>query len=899
MSVLTRIKNNQILDSTIYANAKIVPGSIVGSLFNSNLTMTSDVTITGNLTVQGASTYLTVASTNTYVNDPLIVLNNAFSGTNTYDLGFVFNRGTLQNVALIWNEFNKEFRLVGTTETGTTYGNINQSNFANLQVGNLSTLYTATIRGNLDQTLTGIYGATFAGNVGLNGPHITTSQATIALLNTNATTVNAFQAATSANVGASTGTFQINNPTLVGLSATQAVYNTVATTVNAFGAATTLNVGANSGTLTIGNPTVRGTQTTQNLYNTTATTMNFAGAATTISLGAATGTTTFNSTTVSTAYTNGAVVFAGGVGIAGNLNINGDLAVNGNLTIRGNTISIASNNLVVADSIIELHYLNGGNLTVNDGRDIGLRMHFFDTENQNAALVRADDSGFLEWYGRNAVENSNINIGAGAEYGTIKSGNLQLTGQDLTGQILSAVNSNVNVFTGNVTRAQIFTGANVSIGASVGTTEIRNAILSLPYATDVVVGQTSFNFANTVATTVNAFGAATSLRLGSATGTTTVKNRLVVDREVYNGSTTNGALRVIGTGAFGSNLFVGNGAVINDLQSNERFIVKGSTSSALFVVVPGHQTVLVNGPGNESNVTLDLGATFSVRSSDSIRIPVGTTAERPSNQGNIDIRGMLRYSTSLGTIEWYTGAEWATPGAASTVITDQQINGDGASNVFILSNTSTTNSTIVSINGVIQFPIAAYSITGNVLTFTEAPATGDVIDVRTLTTTTTVSSLESANGFVLFDLTNATNTYANIAAGSESPTVRIAVDTEGKINLVNDTKIAVNGTAYNIAANNTPYTIDTYTQSRYTSATYQVKAKRGTGAGANIEAYSATVITDGAGNAFVSVYGVINNGYTMGQLTANVLAGNVQLYYTSVSAAGVMANVKINATYIV
>jgi hypothetical protein len=260
---------------------------------------------------------------------------------------------------------------------------------------------------------------------------------------------------------------------------------------------------------------------------------------------------------------------------------------------------------------------------------------------------------------------------------------------------------------------------------------------------------------------------------------------------------------------------------------------------------------------------------------------------------------MLRYSTSLGTIEWYTGSEWATPGAASTVITDQQINGDGVSNVFILSNNTTTNSTIVSINGVIQFPIAAYSITGNVLTFTEAPATGDVIDVRALTTTTTVSSLESANGFVLFDLTNATSTYANIAAGPDSPTVRIAVDTEGKVNLFNDTKIAVNGTAYNIAANNTPYTIDTYIQSLYTSATYQVKAKRGTGAGANIEAYSATVITDGAGNAYVTTYGIINNGYTMGVLTANVLAGNVQLYYTGVSAASVQANVKIYATYIV
>ena len=888
---LTRIKNNQITDSTIWANAKIVPGSIVGSLFNSNITVTSDFTITGNLTVQGASTYLTVASTNTYVNDPLIVLNNAFSGTNTYDLGFVFNRGSLQNTALIWNEFNKEFRLVGTTETGTTYGNINQSNFANLQVGNLTTQYTATIRGNLDQTLTGIYGATFAGNVGLNGPYLTTSQATISVFNTNATTVNQYGAATSITVGATSGTYTLNNPTLVGTQTTQNVFNSVATTLNAFQAATTLGIGATSGTLTIGNPTVVGTQTTQNLYNATATTMNFAGAATTISVGAATGTTTFNSTTGSTAYTNGAAVFAGGVGISGNLNVHGDLAIDGNLTIRGNTTTFGSNNSTFQDSIIELHYLNSGNLTTNDGRDIGLRMHFFDTQNNNAALVRANDTGFLEWYGSNANETANINIGTGAEYGTIKSGNLQLVGSDITGQILSSTQANVNVFTSNVTTAQLFTTANVTIGASVGTTTINNPTIA--------VGQTSLTFANTVAATVNAFGAASTVRIGGASGTITARGRFVVDSAAGYNNSLNGALRVVGTTALGANLFVGNGAVINDLQTSEQFKIRGTGSSLVFFVDPGTQTAVINGTSQAGNTATIPGATFAVRSSDSLLIPVGTTAQRPSNSGNVDITGMLRYSTSQNNLEWYNGSAWQTPGASTTIIQDQQINGDGSTTTFSVNNATTTNATIVSVNGVLQLPTISYAMVGGNIVFTEAPATGDVVDVRSLTTTTTITSLSSSNGFTTLDVANATNTFANISAGSASPTVRIAVDTEGKVNLLNDTKIAVDGTAYNIAANNTPYTIDTYAQGRYTMAKYEVKAKRGTGAGANIEAYSATVITDGANSAWVSVYGVINNGYAMGVLSANVLAGNVQLYYTSVQSAGVMANVKINATYIV
>ncbi len=178
-------------------------------------------------------------------------------------------------------------------------------------------------------------------DLNIDGGDLTTNQSTFNLLETNATTVNAFGSATAIDVGATTGTFTLNNPTLVGTQTTQNVFNstattvnafgagtdinigasgagattfgnntvdgtettqnvfnTTATTVNAFGAATGLNMGANTGTMTIGNPTVVGTQTTQNLYNTTATTVNAFGAAATLNIGAAAGTTTLRSGTL-------------------------------------------------------------------------------------------------------------------------------------------------------------------------------------------------------------------------------------------------------------------------------------------------------------------------------------------------------------------------------------------------------------------------------------------------------------------------------------------------------------------------------------------------------------------------------------------------------------------------
>ena len=43
-TTVTRIKNNQITDSTI-TNAKIAAGTLTGALFASTLTLSSDITI--------------------------------------------------------------------------------------------------------------------------------------------------------------------------------------------------------------------------------------------------------------------------------------------------------------------------------------------------------------------------------------------------------------------------------------------------------------------------------------------------------------------------------------------------------------------------------------------------------------------------------------------------------------------------------------------------------------------------------------------------------------------------------------------------------------------------------------------------------------------------------------
>ena len=81
-----------------------------------------NITAGGNLTVSG--TTLTSSSTVETHADPLIELNTG-AGSNSNDLGFVFERGsTGDNACIIWDESNDGFAVGTTSATGTSTGNM-------------------------------------------------------------------------------------------------------------------------------------------------------------------------------------------------------------------------------------------------------------------------------------------------------------------------------------------------------------------------------------------------------------------------------------------------------------------------------------------------------------------------------------------------------------------------------------------------------------------------------------------------------------------------------------------------------------------------------------------------------------------------------------------------------
>jgi len=149
------------------------------------IALNANTTITGNLTVTGTQT--TLETTTLVVEDPLLELakNNSGGIANTMDQGLFFNRGSLSNVSLIWDESADEFATAVTAgEDGTTSGNITIDSYAGLQVGVLK-----GTTGTFSSTLAGTTG-TFSSTLAVTGEATFTGGIITGALTTNTISSN-------------------------------------------------------------------------------------------------------------------------------------------------------------------------------------------------------------------------------------------------------------------------------------------------------------------------------------------------------------------------------------------------------------------------------------------------------------------------------------------------------------------------------------------------------------------------------------------------------------------------------------------------------------------------------------------------------------------------------------
>ena len=86
---------------------------------------------TGRVIIDGSGTGAN--SGNVFATDPLLTFNSGLSGSaNTYDAGFIINRGTSPNAGFVWSEAAGEFRAISTLEPGTVKGPVSVSSYKNI-----------------------------------------------------------------------------------------------------------------------------------------------------------------------------------------------------------------------------------------------------------------------------------------------------------------------------------------------------------------------------------------------------------------------------------------------------------------------------------------------------------------------------------------------------------------------------------------------------------------------------------------------------------------------------------------------------------------------------------------------------------------------------------------------
>ena len=279
---------------------------------------------------------------------------------------------------------------------------------------------------------------------------------------------------------------------------------------------------------------------------------------------------------------------------------------------------------------------------------------------------------------------------------------------------------------------------------------------------------------------------------------------------------------------------------------------------------------------NNGNIILNANGTGTVQivGNDAVGIPYGNIATRPTNVHT----GYLRYNTDLVAIEYYNGSGWQNDLNINGTLSSETIYPTGATNSYTLLESATTDGVLVSINGTLQQPTTAYTVSGNVITFTETPLSSDVIEVRAITMNlVSVPAISDGNTRIETNATSGEIAILNYG------TNYLKINQAGTIVGLNpNTSIASSAVAT---------TIDTYDNTLYRTAKYVVQATRTT----NMESYEVLVTHNGT-TAYSTTYGIINSGTALGTISATISGSNVLVQYT---ATGTNTNIRISKNYLI
>lgn len=277
----------------------------------------------------------------------------------------------------------------------------------------------------------------------------------------------------------------------------------------------------------------------------------------------------------------------------------------------------------------------------------------------------------------------------------------------LTGVLLTANQPNITNL-GNITVNSISTGGNVVIGGNINGAIITanafiqngSAVLDTTTSFTVTGDATGSGNVSNIALTLADTGVVAGVYGSADDEVVDSVPKITVDSKGRITNIANVALTQIGNVTFTNTTI--------------------STTSSITLNSANNGNIILNANGT---------GTVQITGDDAVGIPYGNIATRPTNVHT----GYLRYNTDLVAIEYYNGTGWQNDLNINGTLSSETIYPTGATNSYTLLESATTDGVLVSINGTLQQPTTAYTVSGNVITFTETPLSSDVIEVRAIT----------------------------------------------------------------------------------------------------------------------------------------------------------------------
>jgi hypothetical protein len=204
----------------------------------------------------------------------------------------------------------------------------------------------------------------------------------------------------------------------------------------------------------------------------------------------------------------------GGLFVTGDTNLSNtfthSLTVNGDFILNGNTQYIISENSVYTDNLLEIHSPGGNianNWTYNDGKDVGVRFHYYNGSDKNAALYMDNGDWILKWVvdGTEDVGGQFIHSGFGdfqanTVIANLISSTVISNGINLNSYLQSAYNQ-ANTASSNTVYVQ---GVDITQNTRLNLVESVNATQNNNITTANTKAQAAFDKANTVGTLAQA-----------------------------------------------------------------------------------------------------------------------------------------------------------------------------------------------------------------------------------------------------------------------------------------------------------------------------------------------------------------------------------------------------------